>query len=98
MPQRIPLQQFRFYKPGQNAIHNGNQFVIDHVTVRSDKLLVHLEGVRDPVASEHVDVEVSVIDFNRDNGGPRAYVLKPEKPDEAAPSQDLDELLAEFLA
>jgi hypothetical protein len=88
MPKTIPLYYTKLYKRGQNAIHNGNQFVVNHVTVRGEQLFVHLEGVRDPIAAEHVDVEVTVIDFNRNDGGPKAWIDRNESPSEPVPDED----------
>jgi hypothetical protein len=86
----IPLYHTNLYKHGTIAQYNGSPYLIDHVTIRGDELFVHLEGKRDPVAPNDLSVEVTVIDFNRDNGGPRSYVLEPEKPSEPVPNIDSD--------
>ena len=100
MPQRIPINYIKLYKRGEYGTYNGFSYPIDHVTIRGDKLFVHFDGIRDPIDADLVGVEVTAIDFNRDNGGPRAYVLESEKPSEPAPVQDFDDddLLKDFLA
>jgi hypothetical protein len=88
MPQRIPINYIKLYHRGKLAQFNGNTYAIDHVTIRGDKLFVHLDGVRDPIPVEQVGVEVTAIDFNRDNGGPKCYVLAPARPSEPISDQN----------
>jgi hypothetical protein len=83
----IPLHHINLYKHGTIAYYNGNPYFIDYVTIRGHELFVRLEGLRDTVAPNDISVEVTVIAFNRDNGGPRAWVDSNASPNEPVPIQ-----------
>lgn len=99
MPRTIPLYHTKLFKRGNFAQHNGNTYVIDHVSIRGEQLFVYLEGVRDPVAPDDLSMEVTVIDFNRENGGPRAWVNSNASSSKPVQDQFVDDdFLNDFLA
>lgn len=47
------------FRSGKAAHFNGREVTVGHVLIRKGQLLVHLNGLANPVPSEHIDMEPS---------------------------------------
>lgn len=67
---RLPIIRVPLFKRGAEVMYNSRIYVIDHVTVTSKGMMVHLEGVEGSVPEEHLSIEWTELDLEeiRKNG------------------------------
>ena len=58
-PSYRPLGRMPLFRSGKAAYFNGREVTVGHVLIRKGRLLVHLNGLTNPVPSEHIDMEPS---------------------------------------
>lgn len=62
---RLPIVSVPLYFKGDTVIYNGREYTVSHVIIAQHNVQLKLDGIDDPVSSDLIRCEDTIVDFNK---------------------------------